>query len=198
MFREKLKDIISVNIISLVLLGLSIVVFFVGEVLVEDNEMIGAVGAIILLVVAAVYALIANYNLLLKKPVSPTAGLEKFRKEPSMRTDIDAIIIAYKSIEQRETIFDDSESPGAMEIYEKAKAQVENNIESAKKFCSTYDYISKPEIGYLHGLAIECTEIVSKLNEIIIERIDVDNSVRDEDLRIMDDYLDSLQSLKGR
>ena len=123
--------------------------------------------------------------------------LEKYDRYQFFRDDINTIIRSYKSNESRENYIAEVDNDSIVDIYNQVKAQVVNNINSANAFCMTYDYVTKGSTAYLHELAAECNELVTKLNVLFEELIDVETSVFDVDTRKIDDLIESLRAIKN-
>ena len=145
---------------------------------------------------ALVYGIFANYQIFMQKS-DPLKDIEKYRRNSIFKQDVEKIIYAYKGIKLREEFISGFENDSIRDIYEKLYEQLTNNLISAEAFCRNYDRYNKSNISYLHGLAEESSEIAEKFNIMVEELIDVDNSIRDVDTTVVDDYVDSLRRLKS-
>lgn len=137
------------------------------------------------------------YSILIKK-TDYTRELEKYVRYPFLREDVNTIIRAYKSIENRKEYVSSLSNDSVVDIYNQVRAQVLNNISAANSFCMSYDYVVKGDTSYLHELATECNDLVTKLNKLFEELIDVENSVFDIDTSKIDDLIEALQAIKKK
>lgn len=148
------------------------------------------------MVIILVFLLTNCYSILIKK-VNYVQELEKYSRYPTLKEDVDTIIRSYKSVEKREPYVVSLNNDSVANVFYKVKEQICNNINSAVSFCLSYDYVNKGSTSYLHRLADECSTLVSKLNVLFEEMIDVDNSVNDVDTSVMDDLVEALREIKN-
>ena len=181
-----IKKLLSVNLISAVLLIMSLISYF----LLESIPVF-----CVFMLVTLIYLISANYSILLKK-TDYLADLRKYTRYKFFEHDINMLMNAYKSLELRESYINELKDENISDIYEKLKMQVINNINSAGKFCKSYDYVHRSKTDYLHELASESNELSEKFNSLIEELIDVDNSVQDVDTSYIDCLLESLKTVK--
>lgn len=146
--------------------------------------------------VILIFLLSSCYSILIKK-VNYVQELEKYSRYPTLKDDIIIIVRSYKSVEQRETYVLSLSNESVKTVFYKVKEQICNNVNSAVSFCKSYDFVNKGSTAYLHKLANECSTLVSKLNVLFEEMIDVDNSVNDVDTSVMDDLVEALREIKN-
>ena len=128
-----IKKLLTVNLISVLLLIMSLVSFLVLKSIPVF---------LVFMLVTLIYLIASNYSVLMKKEDS-LAELKKYTRYSFFTSDVSTLINTYRSLELREEYIKELKDENISDIYEKLKLQVMNNINSAVKFCKSYDYINK-------------------------------------------------------
>ncbi|MDD6071113.1 MAG: hypothetical protein PUC12_09940 [Clostridiales bacterium] len=177
-----MKQLIILNIINLILLGLVAVCMFVLPL-----GMTIFLGAAVL-----VFAIYSNYVMVVRNQDDDYL-LKNADKKGIFRKQVNGFIAQRQSLEKREDTIGDDEK--LREVYELVCRQVNNNIDSAIKFMEMYDYVQRPSTQYLDDLFLENKRLIVNFNEVVEQFIKIENSVRDEDTTYIDDLLVSLREM---
>lgn len=177
-----MKQLIILNIINLILLGLVAVSMFV-----LPMGMTIFLGAAVLL-----FAIYSNYVVIVRNQDDDYL-LKNADKKGIFRKQVNGFVAQRQSLEKRDGTIGDDEK--LREVYELVCRQVDNNIESAIKFMEMYDYVQRPGTQYLDELFLENKQLIANFNEVVEQFIKIENSVHDEDTSYIDDLLVSLREM---
>ncbi len=175
-----MKNLILVNIITVLLIGLSIAVYG----LFGFFPFVAALGA------AIVYAVYANYNVLLKK--EDTGQLLRKYHATIFQKEILRIERAKQSLLSRKDFFLESGNPRLVEAYREASSVVDGSFQEAGRFLSSYDFVSKPQTHRMEQIAAGCERAVSGLNSLTEEFLDAGGSDEAQEANVY------LQKFKNR
>ena len=151
----KWKSLLFVNLISVLLLVLAVVMYFLSPV----PAAFYAVSA-----VAFVYMTIANYSILVKKE-DMEKSLIRYSSR-GFRQEITDILSARQSLAARENFFLTCGNQRLADSYRQTVEAVEENMSEALLFLKAYDFVSKPPAARMLDLSRESREAVSDLNEL--------------------------------
>lgn len=177
-----MKQIIIVNVINIVLLGLVAVSIFTLPL-----GVVAVLGAGVLF-----FAIYSNYVLIVRNRDDDYL-LKNADKKGIFRKQVNGFVTQRKSLEQRALVIGDDEK--LLEVYELVCKQVDNNVESAIKFMEMYDYVQRPSTRYLDDLFLENKKMIDNFNEVVEQFIKIENSVHDVDTTYIDDLLESLREM---
>lgn len=181
MNRYKIRDLILVNLIAVICLGIIILLL---------NSSLPAMA--LCLLVWLVIAVVLNYMLLLggqKKNKNKIADRRKL-----FPSEVAALKRAQESINLRRETFEKLPPDDKLrETYELISQQVYSNIKSAAAFIESYDYINKPSIAYLHELCRDNEHLLTQLSELVEYQIKLESTVDDIDTDKIDSMLEALK-----
>ena len=185
--RDKFKNIITVNIFSIIIFIICLIVIFN-----SDNIALSIISSTMWLL----YTIIVNiYALSDNKKVSIRDTFHKSDKQGIFIKEIQILQNQYDSIKSRESFMKIS-TESMQELYYKILEQAESNLESASAYMNSYDYYTKPDPIYLKNLALEGNKLVQKFNTLIEKLVDIDTNPTELDTRYIDDLTDSLAQMK--
>ena len=177
-----MKQIIILNIINLILLGLVAVCMFI-----LPKGVTILIGAAVLF-----FAIYSNYVIIVRNQ-DENYLLKHADKKGIFRKQVNGFIAQRQSLNERKGTIGDDEK--LQEVYELVCRQVENNIDSAIKFMEMYDYVQRPGTRYLDDLFLENKQLIVNLNEVVEQFIKIENSAHDVDTTYIDDLLVSLREM---
>lgn len=176
-----MKNLIKVNSITVVLLLLSVAIWF----------LYGMGGFLAALVFSAVVAVYLNYNALKKKEI---------RLEQYMNTEYQPEILrirqAETSLVSRSEFFENYSEPLKKE-YESALEAIEEQKQRALDFLSSHDFVVERErSSRMSEIAEDCETLVRRLNDAAEEAIDrkAGGAAADDRSRL-NDHMDSLRTV---
>lgn len=185
--RDKFKNIITVNIFSIIIFIICLVVIFN-----SNNIVLSIISSTMWLL----YTIIVNiYALSDNKKVSIRDTFHKSDKHGIFTKEIQILQIQYDSIKSRESFMKTS-TESMQELYYKILEQAESNLESASAYMSSYDYYTKPDPIYLKNLALEGNKLVQKFNTLVEKLVDIDTNPTTLDVKYVEDITTSLDQMK--
>ena len=203
-----LRNLIKVNIINAIILGLVVLSYFIFDLVADKNSSLPTIITIIFGLVWAAYTIYSNYSILsaerkqfddygevtYKKDIIRklnNAGRSVFMQERQHLTRM------YDSLISREDyILKRDRNSRLRELYELTEKQMLRNIINATEYMSTFDYISGSDSGYLQKVCGENQQLLNKFNELIELSVTYDDSFKDFDTRELDDMIESLKQMR--
>ena len=181
MNRYKIRDLIIVNLIAVICLGIIVLLL---------NSSI--VPLALCLIIWLIIAVVLNYMLLL-------GGQNKSKNKISDKknlfpSEVAALKRAQESINLRRETFEKlPEDDKLRETYELISQQIYSNIKSATAFIESYDYINRPSTAYLQQLCRDNEHLLTQLSELVEYQIKLESTVDDVDTDKIDSMLEALK-----
>lgn len=179
-----MKNLIKVNIITVILLILSLLIW----------TLYGMTGFLIALIFSAVVAVYLNYNALRKKEIR----LDQYINS-QYRQEILRIQQAEASLLSRRDFFE-SYSSGLRQEYEDGLAALEQQKQRARDFLSSYDFVVEREQSpRMREIADNCEELVRRMNDAAEAAIDRQAGVPVDDTAAqLGEHIQSLERMLTR
>lgn len=181
------KNIVITNIVCILALGLILVMtkFFPLFIVIPIG------------VLWFIYVIYANYYIIVKSNDVITM-LKSANKRGYFNSCIYDIKKQVNSIESRREVFENLEEGDKLkEVYNLVEKQFYVNVDYIIKYMSSFDYVSKPRSheDKITTLVAQNNVLISKLNDLVQQMIDVDKSVDNIDTSLLDDIINSLRSM---
>lgn len=204
-----IKNLLKVNLINIVLLGLVALLYVVFNNIFEFSTgvTLGVTGVFAL--IWAFYAIYSNYTLLVsdkdyddeinsKNHVKNLVGKLKTAGNPKVfKSEREALCRIYESVVSRKSyLAQKGKDERLYELYTLTENQIVRNMENALEYISTFDYISGRDTGYLRRIVNDSQQLLDKFNMLMELSVSFDDTSRDYDTRELDDMIESLQKMR--
>lgn len=178
----------NVNKKSLVILNIINVIMFVVILIIGAKISIMLAG--VLIAIWGIWVIGSNWNI-----IFGVDDLSRYDKTGIFKNEIIALKYQMKSMDNRREAILNSENPQLIKAYTEVYEQIKFNIESAKKYIITYDYVLEPDRSVISDIVLRNNEMLNKLNEVVDSIHMLNMSVKDIDMEEMNDLIESLQSM---
>lgn len=203
----KRKELIKVNIINLVILGL-IALFWIIANFILDNSKDNGVSlwlSIILLAGWAGYAIYSNVSIIMSDETEEKKKFSKLRNRISRAGNLkffvkerEQLVNLWDGVQSREKYFlSDERDERVRELYILTRNQMYRYVTDAADYLESYDYYSGKDSGYLKGVCDESQKLLDKFNKMVELSVSVDDEVLSYDTQEIDDMIEALEYMKN-
>ena len=201
----KRKELIKVNIINLVIIGL---VFLLWVIFLRDGagtETWKTIMTIILLVGWAGYAIVSNVSIIMSDETEEKKKFSKLRDRISRAGNLKffvnerrQLVNLWDGVQSREKYFlSDERDERVRELYILTRNQMYRYVTDAADYLDSYDYYSGKDSGYLKGVCDESQKLLDKFNKMVELSVSVDDEVLSYDTQEIDDMIEALEYMKN-
>lgn len=205
-----IRNLIKVNIINLIILGLVVLSYFVFDLFADKNSSFPTIMTIIFGLVWAGYTIFSNYSILkgesrkeyddfgeVSKKKDIIKRLNKVGNARMFADERAHLTRMYESLISREDyVMKRDKDSRLRELYELSERQMLRNIINATEYFATFDYISGKDSGYARKMCMENQELLDKFNKFIELSVTYDDTFKEFDTRELDDMIESLQKMR--
>ena len=205
----KIKNILKLNIINFIILGLIILFRVIAGFMFpssndEHNMLIANIITVVMLFAWAVYTLYSNYAFIkdaeneeqiklagIRNRICKAGNLKSFKQERAQFVNM------WDSLMSREKYFlSDERDERVRELYLLTRNQMMRNVTDACEFLDSYDYISGKDSEYFKELSQESQTLLDKFNRMVELSVSVDDETLSYDTREIDEMIESLEMMK--
>ena len=201
----KRKELIKVNIINLVIIGL---VFLLWVIFLRDGagtETWKTIMTIILLVGWAGYAIFSNVSIIMSDETEEKKKFSKLRDRISRAGNLKffvnerrQLVNLWDGVQSREKYFlSDERDERVRELYILTRNQMYRYVTDAADYLESYDYYSGKDSGYLRGVCDESQKLLDKFNKMVELSVSVDDEVLSYDTQEIDEMIEALEYIKN-
>jgi len=204
-----IKKLLKANMVNLLILGLIVGFFLVGNLLFPDHDnstKVQSMNMVIKVITLLMGTAWAGYTIYSNVTVIKESDNEKVTevRDRLIRAGNKRFFVKERthllnmleSLESRKKYFSNIEDGKLKDLYYMTRSQMMRNITNVSEYIESFDYISGVDSGYAKEMCDNSQDLLNRFNKLVELSVTYDDTTLDYDTREIDDMIEALQEMR--